>query len=631
VPGLKGVIDSAKRAVQESLLARRLLILCWYGLGAAIAYAAAFQLRFDGAVPLAYQVVFWQTLPLLIAVFLVTFAVFRLYSGMWSYFGVDDLARLAIGLVTATAFFAAGTVLVRGALAAAVPRSVIAAEFLLLGVWTTASRFAARYARERGWFGESGPTTNRERILIVGRIDDADLAIRSIRGCRLGDVVGLITGQDRDRGHTLHRVPILGALADVAQVARSARADSVLVLPPFNKPAEMNRIVGACADAGQAVAFRTVPSLADLAMGDLEASSIREVAIEDLLGRGPARLDCSEVRSFLKGKRVMITGAGGSIGAELARQVAGYEPEMLVLFEFSEFALYSIDMDLRRHYPSLPMIPVAGDVRHAEEIRAAISAAGGVDVVYHAAAYKHVPLMEINVPACFRTNVLGTVRLAQVAAECGVDRFVMISSDKAVRPTSIMGATKRIAERAIAEIPQDDTSFVSVRFGNVLDSSGSVIPVFRRQIAAGGPVTVTSPGVRRFFMTIPEAVDLVLAAGTVGRNGDIMVLEMGESIRIAELAERLVELSGFVPGKDIAVEYVGLRPGEKECEEVMTEDENVVRTASDRIWVMTKKDGHSPPSLDISRIEDAVCKHDEQMLRALATEYVPENHFKEMR
>jgi FlaA1/EpsC-like NDP-sugar epimerase len=238
--------------------------------------------------------------------------------------------------------------------------------------------------------------------------------------------------------------------------------------------------------------------------------------------------------------------------------------------------------------------------------------------------------MEANVPACFRTNVLGTARLAQVAVDCGVDRFVMISSDKAVRPTSIMGATKRIAERVIAEMPAGKTTFVSVRFGNVLDSSGSVIPLFKRQIAQGGPVTVTTPEVRRFFMTIPEAVDLTLMAGTVGRHGEVMVLEMGEAIRIVDLARRLIELSGLLPDKDIRIEFVGLRPGEKEYEEVMTEDENVVRTAHEKIWVL-KKNGERPTMgttdrIDLARIESLVTAGDEAGLRSLAIEYVPENH-----
>jgi len=264
----------------------------------------------------------------------------------------------------------------------------------------------------------------------------------------------------------------------------------------------------------------------------------------------------------------------------------------------------------------------------SSDLHAAIDQTCGIDIIYHSAAYKHVPLMESNVTACFRTNVLGTARLARVAVERKVDRFVMISSDKAVRPTSMMGATKRLAERVIAELSSNGTTFVSVRFGNVLESSGSVIPLFKEQIARGGPVTVTSPDVKRFFMTIPEAVDLVLLAGTIGRNGEIMVLDMGESIKIVDLARKLIELSGLVPEKDVKIEFIGLRPGEKEFEEVMTEDENVVQTNHKNIWVFKRGDGQADEAhINLSQIEQSVLGNDVKELRGLARKYVPENMF----
>jgi FlaA1/EpsC-like NDP-sugar epimerase len=372
--------------------------------------------------------------------------------------------------------------------------------------------------------------------------------------------------------------------------------------------------------------------MSDLASGHISASTVRDVDIEDLLGRGPARLDRTEVRRFVKGKKVMITGAGGSIGSELTRQVAGYEPAELVLFEASEFALYTIEQEMRALFPNLALHACAGDIRHPEEVHAAIDIAGGVDVVFHAAAYKHVPLMEVNVPACFRTNVLGTARLARAVVERGVDRFVMISSDKAVRPTSVMGATKRLAEKVICDIPAGGTTFVSVRFGNVLGSSGSVIPLFKRQIAAGGPVTVTSPEMRRFFMTIPEAVDLVLMAGTVGRNGEVMVLEMGESVRIVDLARRLIELSGLVPDRDIRIEFTGVRPGEKEYEEVMTDGEDVVRTAYEKIWVMKASSrATTVPPVDLGRIESLVTANDTAALLDLVPQLIPESRLAALR
>lgn len=612
-------------ALRSNTPLRRLLILAWHAVGTHVTYLLAFQLRFDGQVPLDYRILMWQSLPGLLLVYLLFFALFRLNSGLWSYFSVDDLARTISALALATGTFGVIVLAFRGMSSPGYPRSVLAIEFLLMGAWMTGGRFAARYLRARTGERETEGAPN-ERTLIVGRLQDADLVVRAARNGGIGRVVGIVTDQAADSNLTLHGIRILGTARDLGDALRKTRANRLLILPPFNKPRQMNEIVGLCADQCIPCAFQTLPSMAELTTGRITATSLREVDVEDLLGRGEAVLDRSEVRRFLKGKRIMVTGAGGSIGSELCRQIATYEPFSLTLFELSEIALYTIEQELALRYPSLQLSPCAGDIRHPEEIEAAIRRAGGIDIIFHAAAYKHVPLMEQNVPACFRTNVLGTARLADVARRAGVDRFVMISSDKAVRPTSIMGATKRLAERIVCAPGPGTTSFVSVRFGNVLGSSGSVIPLFKRQIAAGGPVTVTSPDMRRFFMTIPEAVDLVLLAGTVGRNRDIMVLEMGESIRIVDLARRLIELSGLVPEKDIQIAFTGLRPGEKEYEEVMTLDENVTRTAFEKIWVMT----HSPSStavgaLDLEKVESLCRAHDSDGLRDLIRSEVPEH------
>jgi len=613
--------------IKANLLLRRLLIVTWHILGIYLTYVAAYQLRFDGRVPVDYRVVCWSTLPMLLVISLLVFALFDLYSGMWSYFSVDDLMRMIGALITATLIFSTTALLFTRMAGVGFPRSVIVVQFLLMGAWMTGGRFATRYMRERLIGAELEPDGG-QRLLIVGKVSDVDLVLRSTRFSGIGRPVAIITDQQTDRGLTLHGVRIAGTIEQIGAIAKSKRPSCIIILPPFNRPREIDRIVSQCSEHGVACTFRTLPSLSDLASGHITASSLREVDIEDLLGRGTVRLDRTEVRQFIKGKRVMVTGAGGSIGSELCRQLAAYEPAVLVLFEISEYGLYAIQQDLSEKYPNLAQLAIAGDIRHPEEVTAAIAAAGGIDVIFHAAAYKHVPLMETNVAAAFRTNVLGTARLAQVAVQHNVDKFVLISSDKAVRPSSIMGATKRIAERVINELPSGTTTFVSVRFGNVLGSSGSVIPLFKKQIAAGGPVTVTTPTVRRFFMTIPEAVDLVLLAGTVGRHREIMVLEMGQSIRIVDLARRLIELSGLIPDKDIPIRFIGLRPGEKEYEEVMTDDENVVRTAHDRIWVMKKTTPETlPPPIDLAVVEKYVQANDTGALRRLAAELVPENRF----
>ena len=632
-PRLPAAWHTLVTTIRNSVYLRRLLIVTWHLIGVYVAYGAAFLLRFDGHVPPPFRLVFWYTLPILLLIYLAAFALFQLYSGMWSFFSIDDAVRMGLALICAS--LAVGIVIfpLRNVLPGGYPRSALIVTPMLMGIWMSSARLGVRYWRR--WRNQGPPATGGEdggqdRILVVGQPEDADLMVRAARQTGLRRLVGLVTDDPQQHGLSMHGLPINGPVSRLGQIAATTRANCVIVLPPFNRPRQLNDIVEQCATAGLACTFRTVPSLGDLAGGQISASAIRNVDVEDLLGRGPARFDRTEVRHYLKGKRVMVTGAGGSIGAELCRQIAGYDPECLVLFELSEFALYTIEQELAASRPNLRLIPCAGNVEHHADITAAIHRAGHVDIVYHAAAYKHVPLMEQNVSACFRTNVLGTAELVRTCREFNVDRFVLISSDKAVHPTSIMGATKRLAERVISTNgTTSHTTFVSVRFGNVLGSSGSVIPLFKRQIAAGGPVTVTTPEVRRFFMTIPEAVDLVLLAGTIGCSRDIMVLEMGESIRIVDLARRLIELSGLVPDKDIRITFTGMRPGEKEYEEVMTADENVVRTAHEKIWVLsrTAELHQADPPVDLAHIESLVAAHHDAALRTLAAALVPDNRF----
>lgn len=616
------------RFFSEMALLRQVLKALWHVVGIPATYWAAFILRFDGLIPPEMQQVFWRSLPVLMLICLLSFLAFRLFADVWRYFSVDDLVRLTVSVTAAVGVFAA-VIYVHPASRTFVPRSVMVLEFILLNLWLGGGRIGARYLRRFRTGEAESSEFGQERLLLVGTMEEADLLIRESQRKGLGRVVGIVGDDTRSHNVLLHGIRVYHRpVSEIAELACCLKPDSVLILPPYNRPRHINQIMEQTAAAGVVCKFRTIPSLGELASGRLTASSIRNVDIEDLLDRGQIELDRADVRRFLKGKTVMITGAGGSIGSELSRQIAGYEPETLVLFEQSEFGLYRMEQELLRSYPNLNLIAVAGDVRQTESVRQAFALAGQVDVVYHAAAYKHVPLMEKNVPACFQTNVLGTACVARESVRAGVDRFVMISSDKAVRPTSIMGATKRLAERVINEMDAGQTTFVSVRFGNVLGSSGSVVPLFKKQIAVGGPVTVTSEEMRRFFMTIPEAVDLVLQAGTVGRNREIMVLEMGEEIRIIDLARRLIELSGLTPGKDIQIEITGLRPGEKEYEEVMTEDENVTKTAYEKIWVMTKKENIDPlKPVDQVEMERMVSRGDSDGLRAFAAHCIPENCF----
>ena len=615
--------------IRQHKLLRRMLIISGHIIGSALCYYASFLLRFDGRIPSAASVLMYETLPVYVLITVLALALFRLHSGLWSYFSIDDLLRAIYASLSANIVFAFFVLLLNHLSFSNFPRSIFVLNFILLTLWIASGRLLVRYLREymlRKKMSRHG--RSEERILIVGNIDDTDLILRLSKTMPLGRFVGVVT-DNRDMDQTkIHGVPVCySKLRNIGEVAKQFRVDSLLILAPFRKPRYMNFIIESCSRAGVACQFRQIPSISDLTLGNVSVSMFKKVNIEDLLNRNVQKLDRKIVRESLQHKKVIVTGAGGSIGSELCRQIARYNPSALVLFEFSEIALYSLEAELNSSFPHLKIIPVAGDIRHPEEIKNAIAMAGGIDIIYHAAAYKHVPLMEENVPACFRNNVIGTSRLIEAAEQCKVKRFVMISSDKAVRPSNIMGATKRIAERLLIERPQNGTEFMAVRFGNVLGSSGSVIPLFKKQIEDGGPVTVTSPEVRRYFMTIPEAVDLVLQAGAIGRNGKIFVLEMGECVKIVDLAKRMIELSGLIPDRDIKIKFIGLRPGEKEYEELITEDEDVEKSEYDKIRVLKKNSSCIENRVNTDKIEKLISNNDESGLRLIAKEYVPENTF----
>ena len=441
----------------------------------------------------------------------------------------------------------------------------------------------------------------------------------------VGPIVGVVSDEEWTIGSSIQGRKVHGPLDDVGNVAKQVGATNLLLLPPYTTPVAIRKIMDRCREAEVACTYQAIPSLQDLASDRLDVSLIRKVELEDLLQREPAQFDRTIIQRALVGKRVMVTGAGGSIGSEICRQVASHGPSRLVLFEQSEFALYEIEQELSRKHPHLQIDAMTGDIRRVEDLAHAITEAGGIDVLYHAAAYKHVPLMEKNVSAAFLNNVVGSSNVSVVARDHNVERLVLVSSDKAVRPTSVMGATKRLAERVVLEAPESNTTAVAVRFGNVLGSSGSVVPLFKKQIEQHGPVTVTSPDMKRYFMTIPEAVELVLMAGIVGEDRQIMVLEMGEPVRIVDMAKRLIHLSGFVPDVDIKIEFVGPRPGEKEVEELMTDDEDVVKTEHDRIWVMAKSqetDAKSP--VDLELIQDHIEDRNSLALRDILARCIPD-------
>jgi len=547
---------------------------------AALAWLGAYWLRFNLEVPFEFRTAALSTLFWVVPLQAAVFWRFGLYRGIWRFASLPDLKRIVIAVGIAALLIPLVLVLFR--VHAVVPRSVLILDPLLLVIVMGGSRLAYRAWKEHRLASVLRPDS--KPVLVAGAGSAADFLLRELARNPAGfHVVGLLDDSRDKQGRLVQGLPVLGALDDVVACAKKMEVDDIVLALPSAAHAVRKRITQICAEAGLNV--MTIPSLEDLVAGRVSVSSLRRVELDDLLGRDPVQLDDSGLHRLLTGQVVMVTGAGGSIGSELCRQIARFSPSQLVLFEQSELALYAMEQELPQHFPGLSIVPVIGDVKNAVWVNQ-VMAGHRPAVVFHAAAYKHVPLMEnANAWEAVRNNVLGTQVVAAAAQAQGVGKFVMISTDKAVNPTNVMGATKRLAEMACQAMQQPaGTRFVSVRFGNVLGSSGSVIPKFEKQIEAGGPVTVTHPEITRFFMSIPEAAQLVLQAGLMGEGGEIFVLDMGEPVRIAELARLMIRLSGADEAR-IRIEYTGLRPGEKLYEELLADDESTLPTPHPKLRV----------------------------------------------
>lgn len=547
---------------------------------ATFAWLAAYWLRFNFDVPPDFQAAALSTLAWVVPLQAVVFWRFGLYRGIWRFASLPDLKRIVIAVGIAALLIPLVLVLFR--VHAVVPRSVLILDPLLLVTIMGGSRLAYRAWKEHRLTSMLHPDSRP--VLVAGAGSAADFLLRELARNPAGfHVVGLLDDSRDKQGRLVQGIPVLGPLADIAAWAKKMEVNDVVLALPSAAHAVRKRITQTCAEAGLNVL--TVPSLEDLVAGRVSVSSLRSIELDDLLGRDPVQLDDSGLHRLLAGQVVMVTGAGGSIGSELCRQIARFAPAKLVLFELSELALYAMEQELPQRFPGVPIVPVIGDVKNAVWVNR-VMAEHRPTVVFHAAAYKHVPLMEnANAWEAVRNNVLGTQVVAAAAQTHGVGKFVLISTDKAVNPTNVMGATKRLAEMVCQAMQQaEGTRFVSVRFGNVLGSSGSVIPKFQKQIEAGGPVTVTHPDITRYFMSIPEAAQLVLQAGLMGEGGEIFVLDMGEPVKIAELARLMIRLSGADENR-IRIEYTGLRPGEKLYEELLADDESTLPTPHPKLRV----------------------------------------------
>ena len=559
---------------------RTLVIILHDILVAALAWLGAYWLRFNLAVPPEYQTAAFSTLLWVVPLQAAVFWRFGLYRGIWRFASLPDLKRIVLAVAIAALMIPVVLILFR--INAVVPRSVLILDPLLLVTVMGGSRLAYRAWKEHRLASVLRPGS--KPVLVAGAGSAADFLLRELARNPSGfHVVGLLDDSRDKQGRLVQGLPVLGPLDDIAAWAKKMEVDDIVLALPSAAHEVRKRITQACAEAGLNV--MTIPSLEDLVAGRVSVSSLRRIELDDLLGRDPVQLDDSGLHQLLTGQVVMVTGAGGSIGSELCRQIARFAPAKLVLFEQSELALYAMEQEMPQRFPDLRIEPVIGDVKNAAWVNQ-VMAAQQPAVVFHAAAYKHVPLMEnANAWEAVRNNVLGTQVVAAAAQAHGVGTFVMISTDKAVNPTNVMGATKRLAEMVCQAMQQaSGTRFVSVRFGNVLGSSGSVIPKFQKQIEAGGPVTVTHPEITRYFMSIPEAAQLVLQAGLMGEGGEIFVLDMGEPMKIAELARLMIRLSGADEGR-IRIEYTGLRPGEKLYEELLADDESTLPTPHPKLRV----------------------------------------------
>ena len=555
----------------------------------AMAFLGAFFLRFDfGRIPEAHVLSMWIGLPLIVAIRMAVLLAFRVHRGLYRYASLYDFIQLFKAVSAGSLAFLAVWYLAVGH-RLWMPRSIYILDWMLCMAALMGLRIGVRIWRSK-YRSRTRPVdpSKVKRALVVGAGNLGEAVLRMVDRRFLGQelhVVGFVDQNTNKQKSLIHGIPVLGDFGDVPDIVLERKVDLILFAITNPRQGLFEGIVASC--DGLDVKFNTVSVLEDAFTGEVSSVKMRDLKIEDLLGRRPVELDARPVQESLKGKAVMVTGAGGSIGSELCRQIASFSPQCLILLDNAESPLFEIDRELRQLHPALEIQPFIGDIKHMDVVEHVFGTTRP-DIVYHAAAYKHVPLMESHPDEAVLNNVRGTRHLAEAARRHHCSRFVMISTDKSVRPTNVMGATKRMCELVVQSMNGGDTTFAAVRFGNVLGSNGSVIPIFKKQIEAGGPLTVTDPDMTRFFMTIPEAVSLVLQCGVIADPGDIFVLDMGAPVKIMDLARNMLRLSGLREDEDISIEITGLRPGEKMYEELVAHGETLEPTSVPKVNVLKK-------------------------------------------
>lgn len=588
----------------------------------------ALWIRFDlstKSIPLQYVDAMMSYAGILTVTTVIVFSLFHLYSIVWSSAGIIEMEYIVAACSVTCVLQIAGMNIFN----IVVPRSYHILWLLFMTAFIGISRMSYRALQLAGrHLGRKRDAAVQKRVMIVGGGQAGTLLIKELNSSeRASGIPVCIIDDDHNKiGKYINGVPIRGTRGEIPELAEKYKIDEIYIALPTATGVERKKILEICQKTK--CILKILPGLYQLMSGEVSIAKLRDVEIDDLLGREPIKVNLDEIMGYVKGKVVMVTGGGGSIGSELCRQLAGHGVSHLIIFDMYENNAYEIQQELKRNYPELNLTVLIGSVRNTNRLDF-LFRTYQPDVVYHAAAHKHVPLMEDSPNEAIKNNVIGTYKTAMAAIKYGTKRFILISTDKAVNPTNIMGAGKRLCEMVIQMCNQkSDTEFVAVRFGNVLGSNGSVIPLFKQQIAAGGPVTVTHRDIIRYFMTIPEAVSLVLQAGAYARGGEIFVLNMGEPVKILDMAENLIRLSGYEPYKDIQIQFTGLRPGEKLFEELLMEEEGLQDTKNGRIFI-----GH-PMDIDYPWFEDELKKLDEAAwmetkdMRAMVHKLVPEYNYK---
>ncbi|TGY95812.1 polysaccharide biosynthesis protein [Petralouisia muris] len=617
---MKTILDT------NQILIKRIFLILYDIIAVVAASLMALFIRFEGnyaSIPRGYITQCLKYVPVVIAATLIIFYCFRLYSSLWTFAGAPEL----INITFACGLSAMAQMTVVVLFSVNMPRSYYFLYGVSLWILVFLSRFSYRGIRTLIKRQASGATTSR--VMIVGAGAAGNLLVKEIHNSNhVSKRVICIVDDDKSKeGSYLHGVKVMGNRQNIPELVKRFRIDEIIIAMPSAPAKAIKTVLDVCKETG--CELKRLPGVYQLVNGEVGISKLKEVDVNDLLGREPVKVNLSTIMDYVSGKVVLVTGGGGSIGSEICRQVAEHHPKMLVLVDIYENTTYDIQNELKNRYPELNLVVLIASVRNTKRMDM-IFETYRPDIVYHAAAHKHVPLMEDSPNEAVKNNVLGTWKVVQAADKWKVKRFVMISTDKAVNPTNIMGATKRICEMIIQTYNnRSHTEFVAVRFGNVLGSNGSVIPLFKKQIEQGGPVTVTHPDIIRYFMTIPEAVSLVLQAGAYAQGGEIFVLDMGEPVKIADLARNLILLSGHKPGEDIQIVYTGLRPGEKLYEEMLMHEEGLQETANKLIHIGKPiKMDEDNFLMQLENLKDYVVQEPDD-IRKWVQEIVPTYHPKE--